>query len=189
MLFLPSRDAFLTNLQTLGRATASLTASDDLAVAVDAIRHHAATLGVDVRIWPGETARTLTVEVRDDAHEHTECPACGSCHDHDRCPLCGVGHPGEWDCPPEHGTDQPPAGHTRPDGEAATRQATAGGEVHWHGSDGSTCAIWGCTTPTDDVAPVEVVPPRPVGDPDDGTTVPIPACGPCRRRHGLTPSP
>lgn len=64
MMFLPNPDGFLSSLQSDGIARVTITASDDLAIVVDAIRSHAATLAVDVRIWQ-RLGGVLLVEAKD----------------------------------------------------------------------------------------------------------------------------
>jgi hypothetical protein len=71
MMFYPSRDGFLTQLQESGQATATTTGADDLAIAIPAIIDHAATIGVRVRIHAsapaaGVSGCHLTVWARED---------------------------------------------------------------------------------------------------------------------------
>lgn len=51
MMFSPSRDGFLTDLQERGSASVWITRTDDIGIAADTVREHAWTLGVKVRIF------------------------------------------------------------------------------------------------------------------------------------------
>lgn len=64
-MLMPSEDGFLTQLQETGSALATLTGSDDLAVAVPALVAKAATAGLDVRVYPEHEGRSLYVQVRE----------------------------------------------------------------------------------------------------------------------------
>lgn len=66
MMFSPSRDGFLTDLQETGRASVWITGTDDIGIAADAVREHAWTLGVKVRIFDTHSGVWL-VEIRTDA--------------------------------------------------------------------------------------------------------------------------
>lgn len=66
VMFLPSRDGFLTQLQETGRARCTLTGTDDLAVAIPAVVEHAWSLAVKVRVFIIDTS-TLEVVVREDS--------------------------------------------------------------------------------------------------------------------------
>lgn len=62
-MLMPSADGFITRLQETGNAVATVTASDDFAVAIPAILKHVKPAGLDVRIFLAQD-RSLLVMVK-----------------------------------------------------------------------------------------------------------------------------